>query len=256
MTSWASAGLAFAEEPRFCPNRPSLGSSACTVEPGHAMVEQSFADWERDDSDGTKQSTLLFADTEARFGVSPSTEVQLSFTTLGLTRTRDTTGVVKHQTAIGDIRVGVRRNIRNPDGRGFSIAAEPFATLPVGRSPIGAGTWGAGLVVPIGFDLSKSLTLGFTATIEASPDQDGSGRHTAYDGIVGLGCNVSDAIAITGEIQFARDLDPAKHASMAVAAGSLAWQPHKGFQLDLLAVAGITHDAPDLRLVAGGAILF
>ena len=47
----------------------------------------------------------------------------------------------------GDVTIGRRRNRHNPDGSGFSIAVQPFATLPTGGHAIGAGSWGAGLIV-------------------------------------------------------------------------------------------------------------
>jgi hypothetical protein len=43
---------------------------------------------------------------------------------------------------------------------------------------------------------------------------------------------------------------------MALAALSAAWRPTKIMQFDVLAVAGLNHASPALRLVTGGAILF
>ena len=41
-----------------------------------------------------------------------------------------------------------------------------------------------------------------------------------------------------------------------LAAGSLAWQPTGRTQLDVLIAAGLNHDAPDVRVLTGGAVLF
>ncbi|MET1113072.1 MAG: transporter, partial [Allosphingosinicella sp.] len=44
-----AASAARAEEPRdFCPDRPGLGTPACTIDPGHFDIELGIADWTLD----------------------------------------------------------------------------------------------------------------------------------------------------------------------------------------------------------------
>lgn len=245
------------EEPRFCPNRPSLGSSACTTDPGRVQMEASAFDWERDDTADERSDTIVAGDFLARFGVAPSTEVQVGWTAYGHARVRDkATGRISTESGTGDVLLAVRQNLRNADGDGFSFGIQPQVILPVGGEAIGAGDWGAGVLVPVSYDLSDALNLQFTGEADAAVDEDRDGRHLAYSGIVGLGYQLSKAVTLVGEVQVERDNDPADHQTRALAAGSIAWQPRSGLQLDLLAVAGLNHDAPDLRIVTGGAILF
>lgn len=242
---------------RFCPNRPSLGSSGCITDPGHVQAEVSGIDWERDDSADQRQDTILAGDLLLRFGLAPTTELQVGWTPYGQVRTRDKlTGAVDTTRGVGDVVVGLRQNISHPDGKGFSVAIQPFVSVPVGRTPIGAGDWGGGVVLPVSYELSDKLTAEFTGELDAAVDEDGHGRHDAYSGIVGLGYAVSDTLTATGEFSLERDDDPADAHTEALAAASLAWQPGKTYQIDILAVAGLNHDAPDFRLVTGGAIVF
>lgn len=245
-----------AEDARFCPNRPSLADSPCTVDPGRVLAEVSLIDWTRDDQRRTRDDTILAGDAMLRIGVTRNSEVQLGWTAYGHDRTRSATGRIDTIAGIGDVRLGFRQNLRNPDGSGFSFAIEPFATLPAGGHAIGAGTWGAGAVVPVSYDLGKGVSLDVTATMEAAPNASRRGRHLAYDGIVGLGYDLSDAITAVAEMQVSQDDDPAGATTQAVAAASLAWQPSKRTQLDVLVAAGLNRDTPDVRLVTGGAILF
>ena len=219
------AGSASAQEPRFCPNRPSLGSSACTTEPGHVQGEVSLLDWQRDDSPDGREDQIVSADLLARIGV-------------------------------GDVRLAVRQNLRNLDGKGLSFGVEPFVTLPVGRTPIGDQSWSAGAVLPVSYDLSDAVALNFTGQIAAQSDMERRGRHLDYLGIVGLGIEVTEGVTLTSEIQLERDEDPAGAESRAFAAQSIAWHPTKRTQLDLLAVAGLNRTSPDLRIAAGGAFVF
>ena len=245
------------DDPTFCPNRPSLGSSACITAPGHVHLEVSALDWQRDDTSDQREDTILAGDFEARFGVAKTTELQLSWTPVGRVRTRDkATGMIETKSGIGDVRLGLRQNLRNPDGKGLSFGAEPFVTVPIGRDPVGAGDWGAGIVLPVTYELSETVQLSVTGEGDAAVDDDGNGRHLAYSGIAGLGYALTDAITATAELFALRDNDPMGHHTETAAAGSVAWQPRKNLQLNMLAVAGLNHDTPDIRLVTGGAVLF
>ena len=75
-------------------------------------------------------------------------------------------------------------------------------------------------------------------------------------GIIGLSYQLSDAVTWTSEVSVERDDDPVGDETYVLAAQSLAWQPTKRTQLDLLAAAGLNHDTPDVRVAVGGAILF
>jgi hypothetical protein len=244
-------------ELHFCPNRPSLGASACTTDPGHVQFEYSALDWQRDDNSAEREDQLVVADLLARIGIGPQTEVQIGWTAFGTTRLRDkATGDVTRDNAVGDVRLAVRQNLRNPDGAGLSFGIEPFVVLPLGGAPIGSGDWEAGAMVPVTHDLSPSLNLAFTGQVAALADEDGDGRHLNTSGIIGLGYQLSDAVTWTSEVSVERDDDPVGGETYVLAAQSLAWQPTSRTQLDLLAAAGLNHATPDIRLALGGAILF
>ncbi len=244
------------KDPRFCPNRPSLGSSACTTAPGQVQVEISGVDWEVDRDASSRHDTVLIVDAAARFGLGPQTELQVSWTALGIVRERDRiAGTVDRRTRTGDVTLALRQNFKNPDGSGFSYGVQPYVTLPVGREPVGAGDWAAGALIPVTYDLSEHLNLQFTGEVDAAVDEDGDGRHLAYSGILGLSQELGEHVVLNGELMAERDDDPAGHETRTFAAVSAAWKPQKTWQLDALAVAGLNHDAPDVRLVFGGAVL-
>jgi len=239
----------------YCPARPGLGTPACTMAPGQVSVETSLGDWTLDKQGGDRIDTVLIGDTSLRIGLTDSVEAQIGWTPLGIVRER-TGGVVDRATRTGDVTLGIKANLRNPDGSGLSVAVQPFVTLPVGRTPIGAGDWGAGLVVPITYDLSKTVNVEVTPEVDAAVDQDGRGRHMAYSGVVGVGIALSDALTLTLEDQLVRDQDPSGSTTQDLASASLAWMPRNTLQLDVGAVAGLDRNAPDLELYAGIARRF
>lgn len=242
---------------RFCPNRPSLGASGCTTLPGQVQVEISGADWQRDDTGDEREDRTLFGDTIARIGLTARSELQVEFTPLGTVRTRDkASGAVSRRWGAGDTTIAYRYALSHPDGGALSSAVQPYVTLPTGRSGIGDGDWAAGVVAPVYWQIDKKWSLDFTGEAAAAVDDDGNGRHFDASGVVGLGYALTDSLTAVAEFSLERDYDPSGHVTRTLAAGSLAWQPTKRTQIDLLAVAGLNHDAPDARLVVGGAFLF
>lgn len=244
------ATSASAQDREYCPERPGLDTPACTIAPGKISVETSIADWTRDDQPGSREDNILFGDTLVRVGVSDTIEARIGWTPFGHDRKRDSTGV-DTVNGVGDVSLGMKANLLNPDGSGVSVSVLPFVTLPVGRSSIGAGDWGAGFLVPLTYELSDMVSLDLTPEIDAAVDQDGNGRHLAYSSTAGLAFKVAKDFTLTGEVQALRDNDPDQHATQALAALSLAWMANDDLQFDILGAAGLNDDTPDTRVYAG-----
>ena len=154
-----------------------------------------------------------------------------------------------------DVLFALGQILRNPDGAGFSAALMPYATRPLGGVGVGAGDWGAGLIVPVSFELG-AVSLGVSPHIDAAVDADGDGRHLAYGSVVGLGFGVSDDIAMAAEISLSRDRDPGGGATEALAGLSAGWQPDADSQWDIGANLGLDRDSPDVQLYFGFARRF
>ncbi len=247
-----AANPALAEERDYCPTRPGLGTTPCTIAPKHVSVETALADWTLDDQSDQRSDTVLIGDTFVRVGLTDSIEAQFGWTPYGHVRTRDkTTGAVDNAGRVGDVTLGMKANLLHPDGSGLSIAVQPFASLPVGRAPVGAGNWGAGVVVPVTYDLSDTLNLQTTSEIDAAVDSDGSGRHLAYSEVIGLGVKLSKTLTATIEGEVLRDEDPRGKTAQDLASASLAWAAKHDLQVDLGAVAGLNRTAPNLELYVG-----
>jgi hypothetical protein len=241
----------------FCGDRPGLGTPACTVDKGHLQAEVGLGDWTRDSQPDSRTDTILTGVTTLRYGLGDSTELRFGWTAYGHQRERDrTSGAIDRVGGIGDITVGFKQNLRNPDGSGFSLALLPFATLPTGREGIGAGDWGAGLIVPVNQALGETFTLELTPEIDAAVDEDGHGRHLAYGSVVGLQAKLGEKASVGAELEAIRDRDPSEHATRMLAGLSLAYQPQKRMQIDLSANAGLNHHTPDLELYLGIARKF
>jgi hypothetical protein len=242
----------------LCPDRPGKATPACTLDPGHAEYETSLADWTHYHATGATSDIVLVADSLLRVGLTRDTEAQIGWTPWGHMRERDFGGTIR-DSGIGDVTLSLRHNLRNPDGSGFSIAFQPFVSLPGGGKAIGAGDWGAGLIIPASVELPHKLQLGIAPSVEAAVDQDHNGRHLAYSLATALTVPLGDT-GLSSSIEFwgSRDDDPSGHASQFSLDASAIWTPKQlaNLQLDVGGYVGLNHNTPDLELLGGVAVRF
>lgn len=233
----------------FCASRPGLGTPACTVDPGHVVVEVGLADWTLESGADERTDTIIGGDIAVRIGLDDRTEALVGWTSFGHVRVRDKgTGAVTRSSGTGDITLGIRRSLSGPDGQ---IAIQPYVTVPVGGSAIGAGDWGAGVVVPIGFDLGRDVQLSFSPQVEATVNASRSGRHLSYGSVIGLSASLAKGLSGAIEFQATRDEEPSGKTTQLLASASLAWLIGTETQLDIGGVAGLNRDSPDVQLYFG-----
>lgn len=251
--SFAHASPAHAGEPRdLCPDRPGLGTPACTVEPGAVVGELGLGGWTRENDSAERTDTIIVGDALVRIGLTDSLEGQIGWTAYGHVRTRDkATGAVRKAGRTGDVTLALRQNLRNPDGSGFSVAVMPYATLPVGKAPIGAGDWGAGLLVPLSVELSDTVSFALTPGVEAAVDSDGHGRHLRFGSVAGLGFALGEQLSLSTEVALHRDRDPAGHTTEALLGLSAAWQANAATQFDVGLNCGLNGNSADSQLYVG-----
>lgn len=250
----ASPALA---ERDFCADRPGLGTPPCTLEPGRVQIEIGLGDWTRDTQGPIRTDMIAAGDALLRIGLDDATEAQIGWTAYGHVRERDRAGgAVQRMSGIGDVSIALRRNLVSPDGSGFSVALQPYATLPAGNAAIGAGDWSAGLMAPANFDLSETLHIGLTPQVEAAVDGDRDGRHLNFGAVAGVSVDIGDKLGASLELAAWRDRDPDGHSTQALAGLSLGWQVENETQLDFGANAGLNRDTPDIQLYFGIARRF
>ncbi len=248
------AAPACAEEPLrdFCADRPGIGTPACTVDKGHLQAEVGLGDWTRDRNADSVSNAIQAGDISLRYGIGDTTELRLDWVAYGHVRERDrTSGAIDRTGGIGDVTVGIKQNLHNPDGSGLSVALLPYATLPTGRDGIGAGDWGAGLIVPVNYALNDVLALELTPEVDAAVDGDGHGRHLAYGSVIGLQAKLGEKAGVAAELEALRDRDPDGHSTQELAGLSFSYMVQKQTQLDLGANAGLNRRTPDIEVYFG-----
>ncbi len=246
------AGAAQAQERDFCADRPGKATPSCTLDPGHFQIEAGILDYAHSRDRDTVGDDFTIGDLLLRYGVNDTLEARIGWGGYGWSRSKArASGQVDHGHGTGDLTLSFRQNLRHPDDTGTAFALLPSITLPVGQDPIGAGTWGAGIIAPFGTDLAKDWRLTLDPEVDAAPDQDRHGRHLAYAFAAAVTRSIGQAWQLSIEGWAMRDEDPAGHQTQASVDFSTAWQPGRNSQLDLSAYVGANRATPRIELVLG-----
>lgn len=250
----AASAPARADDGDFCVDRPGLGTPACTMAPGHAMIELGLGEWDHTSDAATIEDDLTFGDVNLRVGLDETTEFGAGLVTYTLIRLRDRgDGAVSRSGGVGDATLALRHSLSGPNG---SVAIHMFVTLPTGRGGLGAGDWSAGVLVPIEFSLPRGLVLELNPAINAAVDADGHGRHLAFGGVIGLSRALGPNLSLSVELAVQQNNDPARQSTDARGALSLAWQAGRDWQFDLEVDQGFAATAPRHALMVGLARRF
>lgn len=246
---------ALAQEAReFCADRPGLGTPACTLAPGKAMVELGLAAWDRSRDAASITDEVTLGDALLRVGLGETTELQIGLAGHVIQRQRDrASGAAERASGTGDGRIALRQGLSGANG---PVAAYAFVDVPLGQPPIGAGAWSGGLIVPIEAELPAGFKLELAPEVDWAANGSGAGHHLAWGGVAGLSHRLGPQLTVTGEVAAFRDDDPAGHSTDARLAGSLAWQVADRLQIDFEADAGLSPGAPDRTLALGLAWQF
>ena len=251
-------GAARAEDaPRdLCANRPGRGSPPCVLDVGRVQLEASFVDFIHDAQDTSVTDTALYGDLTARFGLTPTGEIQLAFSPYVRSRQSDARGV---STLAGhsDLTLAWRQSLKNPDGSGLSVAVQPFLVAPVGKRGIGAGAWQGGVATPVSIPLFGGFALALTPQLAVVHNSSRPGGHLDATGVFGI----SHALGLFGlgaEFYVDHDADPSGHVTQKTFDISGSWTPKdaKDTQLDLGLNAGLDRHAPDFEVYLGIAHRF
>lgn len=241
---------ALAQERDFCANRPGIGTPACTMAPGTAVIETGVVEWDHSaDATGSEDSTTL-GEFLLRVGVSDSAEVQLGLDSFVRERAHESaSGLTVHSSSVGDAFFAVRRGLADPNG---PVAIEAF----ISASPDHLDRWSAGLLLPVGFDLSGGFQLALTPEVDLAADADSDARHFAFGSVIGVSHALGANLTLGGELSAFEDEDPTGHSLDARIAGEIAWQIAPRLQVDLEADAGLSAGAPDTAVMIGFAKRF
>lgn len=242
----------------FCADRPGKGTPTCILDQGRWQVELGLFDGARQDAGGVRVESQAYGDTLLRYGLTATTEIQFGLTPYAREKTTDrTTGISETADGIGDLSVGFRHSLANPDGSGVSVALAGFITAPTGSRALRADGFEGGIILPIALPLNDDWALSLSPEIEVVANSDGEGRHAAYTMVAGIGRSYGPW-ALGAEIWVSRDEDPIEATTQSTFDLTAVWTPPSmpDAQIDFGLNFGLNDDSPDVEFGLGIARRF
>ena len=242
----------------LCPDRPSKGTSACTVDQGHLQLETDLFNATYDRSGGVSTAVYLFTNPTLKFGVTDTFDIEANIAPYIRVTTHDhQTGARTTASGIGDLYLRAKLNIAGNSGGSFGLAVEPYVKAPTAPLGVGDGAWEGGAVVPISYNLPHGWSLGVTPEVDVLLDASGSGRHVAVQLPIGLGHAIGP-LSGTVELWTSQAFDPSGTTRQYSLDFAVAWQPPKdaNLQLDGGINLGLNSATPDVQIYVGAARRF
>ena len=255
----ASAVPAVARDGRdFCADRPGKGTPPCVLDQGRLQMELGLFDVSRQTQGDTRTRTWDAGDLLVRYGLDGLTEVQLGLPVWNRQQVTDrATGARDTAQGVGDLTLGLRRSLANPDGSGLSVALAGFVAAPTGARGIRADGFEGGVLLPLSIPLNPDWSLSLTPRVEWVSNADGEGRHAAYAMVAGLGRDIGQW-NLGAEIWVSRDDDPDQATTQSTLDLTAVWSPPSlpDAQLDFGLNLGLNDDSPDVAFGIGLARRF
>ncbi len=247
-----AAPAAAADLRDLCPDRPGRLTPACIVDAGHLQVETGAVDFIHDATASDITDTLTIASTMLRYGLTDHLEAVAQWSPYVSVRDRMRGGGVTTDRGVGDVLLGLKQSLLNPDGKGVSIALAPFVTIPTAKSAIGAGSSTQGLVVAVNIALPADFSLGLSPEVDRLPNSGDRGHHASYTMIGGLS-RAFGAVTPGVELGVTQDDDPTGRTTKATADFFAAWIPKSmpSVQFDVATYVGLNRDTPDVEAYIG-----
>jgi hypothetical protein len=231
----------------ICPDRPGRGTSACTVEAGHAQLELGLFDDSFQHRSGVTTDTDAVGSLLAKWGVNERTDVEAGMALYQTLRVHGSSGTTT-VSGIGDLFLHAKYN---PLGAGaFALVLEPFVKLPTATGGLGNGAVEGGLVLPMSYDLGNSWSLAMTPEADIQLNASGSGTHANLVDVVGLGKSFG-AFILGAEVWTDQNLDPVGTISQYSFDLDAAWLANNDLQLDGGVNLGLNRATPDVEIYFG-----
>jgi hypothetical protein len=235
----------------FCTDRPTKSNGACTVDEGHFQIETDVFNASFAHLDGVNTDTYLYTNPTLKYGLTNTIDVQANWTPYETVRTHDTrSGAVDTVSGVGDLYLRGKVNLFGEGGGSFDAALFPYVKAPTARTGIGDGAWEGGLVVPVVFKLSDSVSLTFDPEVDFLENTNGGGLHPNMAQLADISWTIK-TVTLFGEVWSNVNFDPTGTVTQYSTDFSVAWGLSHDIQLDAGVNFGLNRVTPAVQVYTG-----
>jgi len=245
-----TTGSALGFQRDLSPDRPDTTECPITVEPGVWQIETSLWEYDRDKSGGVRSESWIFGETNLKYGLTPSDDLQFVFTPWQEDRERGL-GMKSSDAGFGDITLRWKHNLWGNDGGKTAMALMPYVNIPT-QTAVSTGEWEGGLIAPLSFELCEGLDLATELELGRKWDEDSGSHHWELLHSASLGVELTKSVGAYFEYVGILGDTPYQ----AIASTGLTWSVSESFMLDIGMTRGLTDSAPDFSVFQGFTFRF
>jgi hypothetical protein len=235
----------------FCTDRPTKSNGACTVDKGRFQIETDVFNASFARQDGVDTDTYLYTNPTLKYGLTDTTDLQINWTPYESVRTHDTrTGQTDTVSGVGDLYLRAKVNLIGDSGGAFAATLFPYVKAPTAPSGVGDGAWEGGLVVPLVFKLSDSVSLTFDPEVDILENTYGGGRHPNMAQLADISWTIK-TVTLFGEVWSNVNFDPTGTVTQYSTDFSVAWGLSHDIQLDAGVNFGLNRVTPAVQVYTG-----
>lgn len=231
-------------------DRPDATESPRTVDAGHFQIESSVLGYSRDRASGVRTESWSWGETNFKFGLNDSMDLQLVLEPYVREVTRDG-GMRTVAEGFGDVTLRLKWNQWGNDGGKTAFAVFPYVKIPSG-SAVSNDRWEGGLILPWAAEISERVGFGMQAEFAYVWDEEKRGHSIDFLHTAVLGFDVTGRLGLYVEYVGIAGDGPYE----AYASGGVTWAINDQFQWDAGVVLGINDAAEDLNTFTGFTVKF
>lgn len=238
----------------LCADRPTKGTSACTVEPGRWQLEADLFNGAFERRHGVTTDTWLAANPTLKLGITDRLDLEANLPPVEIVRTHDRgAGTDTSVNGIGDLVLRAKYALVGNGGAALAIAIAPYIKLPTARHAIGNGAVEGGLLLPVSANLPAGFSLNLVTEADVLANDQGGGRHLQTVNLAGVTHPVGGGVNASAELWSQVDFDPAGRSTQVSLDLGLAWIPKSqpNLQLDGGVNLGLNRATPGVQVYAG-----
>lgn len=225
-------------------DRPDSTESPFTVPLGLWQVESSFFSFTSDQTGDTDFEGWVLGETNLKFGLTSSSDLQLVVSPWVYERERTAAGLTEAE-GIGDVELRFKQNLWGNDGGATAVGLLPYLKIPTGTD-VSNDQWEGGLIVPFAVEISENVGLGLQGELARNFD-DGAGHYWALSYTAVLGVALTNQLGLF--VEYVGTASELPYQSL-LSAG-LTYQINDDLLFDVGGLIGLNNPSPDLTVFSG-----
>lgn len=230
-------------------DRPDTTESPITVEAGRFQVESGLVSFGRDRSQGITTETWSLAETNVKFGLTDSADLQWVLRPW-IRETERGNGERNRAEGFGDLDLRLKYNLWGNDGGTTAAALMPYVTAPT-RTAASAGEWQGGMIFPVSISLNETFDAGFQLETARVWDEDLDHVWDLLHSAV-LGIGLTDRLGMFIEYVGIAGERPYEASAFT----GFTWTAGENLQWDLAFGVGLNEAAEDFSIAHGVTFRF